>query len=86
MYGHFGGEELEEIEEEEEEEEDLEAANRLDRALAADPSERTPLIRSSSKGRPGMMKRKSSIRKAGEKGNATVTQAVLMVRQVSRLQ
>ncbi|BGP34671.1 hypothetical protein JCM10296v2_006493 [Rhodotorula toruloides] len=84
LYGHFGGEDLEEIEEEEEEEEEdeeaaLESAGQ--RGLTPrGPHERTPLIRARSSMRGDSRKRVGVAAGDAEKvGDATVTQAVLML-------
>lgn len=82
LYGHYAGEELEEIEEgdEEEEEEALEAAERaIPRGAARVPrdvDERTPLVKRNDTRARIARKRVSQ---EGKQGEATVTQAVLML-------
>ncbi|BGP26993.1 hypothetical protein JCM10295v2_005955 [Rhodotorula toruloides] len=87
LYGHFGGEDLEEIEEEEEEEEEgedeealLESARAQRGIVPRGPHERTPLIRARSSLRGDSRKRVGAAAGDAEKvGDATVTQAVLML-------
>jgi proton-coupled amino acid transporter len=85
LYGHFGGEDLEEIEEEEEEEEEdeeaaLESAGGQRGLAPRGPNERTPLIRARSSLRGDSRKRVGAAAGDAEKvGDATVTQAVLML-------
>ncbi|GAA5821549.1 hypothetical protein JCM11251_000903 [Rhodosporidiobolus azoricus] len=82
LYGHFGGEDLEEIEEEDEEDDLLseeEAAVGGIPPYAGGPNERTPLVRSRSLAR-GMSKSRKRVSMAeGQTGDATVTQAVMML-------
>ncbi|GAA5865037.1 hypothetical protein JCM8547_007690 [Rhodosporidiobolus lusitaniae] len=80
LYGHFGGEDLEEIEEEDEEDEE-EAVEGIEQRLGFAPTERTPLVRDQSTasrfGRGHSRKRTSAADK--QQGDATVTQAVMML-------
>lgn len=82
LYGHFAGEDLEE-EEEEKSDEDLEQATRPGPSHLAtglpDAGEDSPLLgggKATSRSRSAMRRRASSV---GPHGNATVTQAVLML-------
>ena len=86
LYGHFGGEDLEEIDEEDEDEDDEEDEDLTIPPFSASGqstsrgvNERTPLVRGRSErrgGEVGTRKRSSSV---GQHGDATVTQAVLML-------
>lgn len=82
IYGHFAGEDLEDIdedEEEEEEEQDPEAAyTHEERSRSMNPqTERTPLLRGTSESKPRLTRKRSQ--SVGRHGDASVTQAVLMV-------
>ncbi|TFL03773.1 transmembrane amino acid transporter protein-domain-containing protein [Pterulicium gracile] len=81
IFGHFAGEDLEEDEDEDEDAmgEDTEGQAETDRLLTqgADddqPSERTPLVRRST-----LRRSRSRRRSVGHQGDASVTQAVLML-------
>ena len=82
LYGHFGGEDLEEIEEEDEEEDEEEALRRAERGIPhgtlADRNvdERTPLLKRQDT-RARIARKRLSMK--GERGEATVTQAVMML-------
>ena len=80
LYGHFGGEELEEIDEEDEEdlEDDLEEDEPSPTSRNIEgPTERTSLLKRSASSKPRLSRKKSQ--NVGRHGDATVTQAVLMV-------
>ena len=79
LYGHFAGEDLNELEDEDEEDEDEEEA--LGRATSSrDATERSPLIRRGTSKRPGGSRlRRGSTNNERRRGEATVTDAVLML-------
>ncbi|KAL0954912.1 hypothetical protein HGRIS_003844 [Hohenbuehelia grisea] len=78
IFGHFAGEDLEEDDDDEEKEGDEEAADGpLSAGLpSAEPTEQTPLMSSTIRSRSRSRRRRMSV---AEHGNATVTQAVLML-------
>ncbi|MCO5565379.1 hypothetical protein L7F22_019052 [Adiantum nelumboides] len=81
LYGHFAGEDLNELEDEEDDDDEEDEEEALGRAASSrDANERSPLIRRGTSKRPGGSRlRRGSTNNERRRGEATVTDAVLML-------
>ncbi|KAF5341715.1 hypothetical protein D9611_001927 [Ephemerocybe angulata] len=79
LFGHFAGEDLDEYDSDEEKEDEEAEQRLLDEQLQREPTEETPLVRTTSLSRRRSRSRRRAQSVGPGGGNATVTQAVLML-------